>query len=149
MLHNGISSWSVHKDIYEKANGENSAQVFIGAWPWLKNIHTSYPSDVLQLNTIKFPLLEKHRKASDPFWTSTNPHPINSIQDDRGIIEFVENNKEIMIQSIEEVTELLALKNVNPKEVILTLVTYEGGCALFVVRLVSVRQKSELKLSLK
>src|SRR4051812_14527725 len=96
MEQNIICEWNIHKDIYIKASGEHNVKWIMIAWTWLKNIHDDYPTDILQLDLARFPLMvdEKNKikpdlkKLNNPFWTLDNPYPINSLSNDEGLFEF-------------------------------------------------------------
>jgi hypothetical protein len=131
-----MMEWNIHKDIYEKACGNHNMQWFMKAWPWLKNIHEEYPTDILQLDLARFPLMlddkgkikKDLKKINNPFWTPDNPYPINSIAADDGVLEFIDmpktEQKHIMIQNRADIVQLIKEKNENPESVILVAAQY-------------------------
>lgn len=126
-------SFKVHDDVYKKAHGDYNVPYIIQAWDWLNNIHKSYENDILQIDLSRFPLLlnkkgrirQDRKRVSDPFWTKDNPYPINSLTSDESIYEFMETNKtHIMIQTRDDITDLLKIKNEDPKNNVILITQY-------------------------
>jgi hypothetical protein len=164
-------AFNIHKDIYTKAHGEHNAPWLLKAITWLQNIHNAYPTDILQLDLARFPLLldekdnvrEDRKNPTSSYWSPNNPYPINSLTNDDAIFEFMSNPERthIMIQTKEDITALVAEKNRKPRTTMLIATQYiasynptkalMGECkqrAVMIMIIVRIKKK-ELFISLK
>jgi hypothetical protein len=123
--------WQIHEKIYEIADGSMTIPILMAAWPMLHKIHNAFPKDVIQLNLTRFidlfdrngKMLEDRKKPTSSYWSKANPYPINSIYDDRGILNIYEKSDEncIRLQNLEQIKKLLECRNENPARTILII----------------------------
>lgn len=125
-----MEKWIMHAKTKEMST--NIIQLF----PIIESIHSYFSNDIICIDMERVKLLFNNGDldknlidSTNPFWTKTNPFPINSIASDKEILSIWDRipqgtQKLIFTQNKKDIESLIDLKNKNPLNTILVLCTY-------------------------
>src|ERR1700744_285303 len=124
-----IEKWNIH------LKAKDVSQFIIDMWPIIKEVHKTYPNDIFTIMFSRIHHLyekdhgfecEPDKRKLDmqkinnqhPFWTETNPFPINCTAEDDQILTLwqkkTQESKDFVLTQLEwEIQAMIKMKNKN------------------------------------
>lgn len=127
----GAEKWNIH------SKAELLAGAVINIWPMIEGFHQMNIKDIIYVDLSRIhhlvnsegKIIKERFNTKNPFWTPTNPFPINSISSDEEVLSIwdrkVQGSQNIILTQLKKDVELLiAIKNKSPQNTTLVVVNY-------------------------